>query len=545
MQKYLIMIFLCLILVACNGNNDSSGMTETQNEVHNHPTIQGEADNATKVPLPQPTPEATEPHQQESQDVPDYITIRGQQFSTALSELDLSGMSLTDEEIVPLRYMTNLQFLNLGETQFSTNQISCISTLAGLTNLERLVLRSNLISDITPLGGLTNLTWLDMQSNQISDLTPLAGLMNLTLLDLWNNQIMDITPLTALTNLHTLSLGYNQISDWSPVVHIEYVGGRPLTPTDTCYAHRPHIIPSIDIMLDGVKATLTNVYEFCRWHGFATSSLYFARGATVTFYTDAVTSNGQLHFTSGRAYRISDFSAYGVLQFYLAWDSDAQSSRFVVQDALPENAFITRYIFIDVYSFETRHIFCAGWMECNHQNIVEYFECTRLPCHSRLHVRSMAVPVEPPLISSITVRPPLWDVFPKSDLTISLTNVFDFVNGADACNQSGRWYYLTPEGSVRFNRDVVLSFLDINFVETHTLTLPAGEILYVRDFTRFGFYYGTAVFDEMPYTQSMHISFIVTHDEALRPMVVDMSHLDEYGLNSWLFLVSFWRVGSE
>ena len=70
------------------------------------------------------TDEAAEPQQQESRDVPDYIIIRGEQFSTALTELDLNGMGLTDEEIAPLKLMTNLRILHLGETQFTSNQIS-------------------------------------------------------------------------------------------------------------------------------------------------------------------------------------------------------------------------------------------------------------------------------------------------------------------------------------------------------------------------------------------------------------------------------------
>ena len=230
MKKYLIMVLLVfsmMTLVACDRIGETPDTTEIQQEDTNFPIIQSEDDNAESTPMTEPTPEATESQQQESQDAPDYITIRGEQFSIELTELDLNGMGLTDEEIAPLRYMTNLHTLHLGETQFSNNQISNISSLAGLTNLERLVLRNNLISDIAPLAGLTNLTWLDMQSNQISDITPLAGLTNLTLLDLWNNQISDITPLTGLTNLHTLSLGFNQINDWSPVEHVENVDGRP------------------------------------------------------------------------------------------------------------------------------------------------------------------------------------------------------------------------------------------------------------------------------------------------------------------------------
>ena len=221
MKKYLIMallIFSMLALMACNGNGDTQDTVSTPDDIPSNANVSADSI---------PSPEAIGPQQQESRDAPDYITIRGERFSTALTELDLSGVGLTDEEIAPLRYMTNLRVLNLGETQFDRNQISDISSLAGLTNLEILILRDNLISDITPLAGLTNLTWLDLQSNQISDITALAGLTNLELLDLWNNQISDITPLAGLTNLHTLSLDFNQINDWSPVEHIDHVGGRP------------------------------------------------------------------------------------------------------------------------------------------------------------------------------------------------------------------------------------------------------------------------------------------------------------------------------
>jgi len=136
----------------------------------------------------------------EPPDIPEYITIRGVEYSTELTQLDLFDMRLTDEEIEPLRYMVNLTLLNLND-----NQISDISPLAGLMNLESLYLSYNQINDISLLGGLTNLT----------------------LLFLFDNQISDITPLSRLTNLTYLGLSDNQITDWSPVAHVEEVFGRP------------------------------------------------------------------------------------------------------------------------------------------------------------------------------------------------------------------------------------------------------------------------------------------------------------------------------
>jgi hypothetical protein len=194
----------------------------------------------------------------------DYITIKGERYSTSLTELRLSG--LLGADIEPLRYMTNLTELWLTSTDISDisplaelknlkllglniNNISDISPLTGLTNLTLLDLGLNQISDISPLAGLTKLTKLGLGANNISDISPLAGLINLTFLDLGNNQISDISPLAGLTELTELGLGGNNISDisplvnmshltrlwfeensvtdWSPVVHVPDVLGRP------------------------------------------------------------------------------------------------------------------------------------------------------------------------------------------------------------------------------------------------------------------------------------------------------------------------------
>ena len=73
---------------------------------------------------------------------PASIGIRDQEYSTKLTALDLYNKNLQDYDINQLKHMKELRELNLS---------------------------SNGISDISPLKGLTNLTWLFLNSNQISE----------------------------------------------------------------------------------------------------------------------------------------------------------------------------------------------------------------------------------------------------------------------------------------------------------------------------------------------------------------------------------------
>ena len=99
------------------------------------------------------------------------------------------------------------------ELYLSNDQISDLSSLTGLTNLERLYLSNNQISDLSPLTELTNLEWLYLSQNKITDLSPLAGLTNLEWLWLHENQNSDLSPLKGLTNLKWLYLRGNPITD--------------------------------------------------------------------------------------------------------------------------------------------------------------------------------------------------------------------------------------------------------------------------------------------------------------------------------------------
>lgn len=149
--------------------------------------------------------------------IPAYITIRDQQFSTALTSLELTRWDLTNEEIQPLRYMVNLTELIIANSPMYARYMSLtdISPLAGLTNLVTLHLHGNQINDITPLAGLTNLRGLNLMGNDITGIAPLANLTNLTWLSIGFNPIVDISPIAGLTNINDLCLSFTGVSDIS------------------------------------------------------------------------------------------------------------------------------------------------------------------------------------------------------------------------------------------------------------------------------------------------------------------------------------------
>jgi internalin A len=123
----------------------------------------------------------------------------------------------------------DLQWLNLSGTQ-----VSDLSPLAGLENLQSLVLSGTQVSDLSPLAGLENLQGLYLSGTQVSDLSPLAGLENLQELNLSGTQVSDLSPLAGLENLQWLYLSGTQVSDLSPLAGLPrlQVFGGPTAHSD-------------------------------------------------------------------------------------------------------------------------------------------------------------------------------------------------------------------------------------------------------------------------------------------------------------------------
>jgi hypothetical protein len=136
--------------------------------------------------------------------------------------------------------------VNLRHLDLQDNSVVSLAPLAGLVNLEELILEMN--NSLTNLSGLESLTalralYLDyaFPADTVIDFTPLFVLTNLhtllmrhcgvtdadlarfvvftqmTGLELGGNNITDLSPLAALTNLEALGLSYNDVSDLMPL----------------------------------------------------------------------------------------------------------------------------------------------------------------------------------------------------------------------------------------------------------------------------------------------------------------------------------------
>ena len=139
------------------------------------------------------------------------VTIAGQEYSTATTELDLTGRNLTDADLISIGQMKDLKKLIME----NNSAISDISPLAELTELEELVLPCpSGITDLTPIAGLTSLTRLSIvgewsntpPATSIQDFGPISGLTGLTRLDLVLNNAFDLSILSGLTELRVLRL---------------------------------------------------------------------------------------------------------------------------------------------------------------------------------------------------------------------------------------------------------------------------------------------------------------------------------------------------
>ena len=236
----------------------------------------------TPVTLPAPIEPIDAPPQAAG---PAYITIRGRQLSTALTELNFIDMGITDltnAEIVPLRYMTNLTGLQFGFNR----QISDITPLAGLTNLTWLCLCESQVRDFSPLAGLKNLDWLQINTHLSGDLRPFAGLTELTWLAFGSDiPLSDLTPLSGLTNLEFLVVN-SGTADLTPLVGLTNLETLRLIGTPRNLAPLANMTNLRSLSIDYTPGTdlrplagLTNLRSFSSY-GFQPSDLTFLSGLT-------------------------------------------------------------------------------------------------------------------------------------------------------------------------------------------------------------------------------------------------------------------------
>ena len=153
------------------------------------------------------------------------ITIDGEEFSTDLRRLDLRDRNLTDADIQDLKYMINLDYLNL-----RGNDLTDLSPLEPLTELVTLQLDdgSNGVTDLSPLAGMTKLDWLSLPKKMVDvDLSPLSGMTELTGLCFDGHGgnmigcVSDLEWVSSLTKLQELRLSVNGLEDLSPLANLK------------------------------------------------------------------------------------------------------------------------------------------------------------------------------------------------------------------------------------------------------------------------------------------------------------------------------------
>ncbi len=132
---------------------------------------------------------------------------------TNLEELNLRKNNISD--ISGLANLTNLKSLAL-----DNNNITDISPLANLTSLESLLLNETNIDDISALSSLSNLRVLQLEDTSLSSLAPLSGLTNLEWLVASSNNLTSLTGLENLTKLTSAHLSNNNISDISALANL-------------------------------------------------------------------------------------------------------------------------------------------------------------------------------------------------------------------------------------------------------------------------------------------------------------------------------------
>ena len=105
-----------------------------------------------------------------------------------------------------LQYCTKVKYLDLGHN----DELSDLSFVATMPDLEVLIIAMTNISDLSPLKNCPKLEYLEIQETQVSDLSPLSGLTDLAHLNICNQEnITDASALYGLSKLERLWIGCN------------------------------------------------------------------------------------------------------------------------------------------------------------------------------------------------------------------------------------------------------------------------------------------------------------------------------------------------
>ena len=105
------------------------------------------------------------------------------------------GGALSDYDLEVFKYFTKMKYLDIGHNE----QITDLSFVRYMPDLEVLIIAMNPLGDLTPLADCENLEYLELFYSMTDDLSPLAGLKNLKHLNVGHCPLLkDISPIYDL-----------------------------------------------------------------------------------------------------------------------------------------------------------------------------------------------------------------------------------------------------------------------------------------------------------------------------------------------------------
>jgi hypothetical protein len=103
--------------------------------------------------------------------------------------------------------LTDEDYMNVIKLDMSRTELSNLTSISDLTNLQFLDLGGTQVVDVSPLKGLTSRRYLYLRGTLVADVSPLKGLTSLESLELRETQVVDVPPLKGLTSLRELWFG--------------------------------------------------------------------------------------------------------------------------------------------------------------------------------------------------------------------------------------------------------------------------------------------------------------------------------------------------
>lgn len=107
---------------------------------------------------------------------------------------------LVDDNCADLIYCEDVRFMDIGHNEY----LDAVPFIAGMVNLEYVIISGSLVKDLTPLANCTKLKFLELAfCEQVEDISPLSNCKELQMLNISNTHVTDLTPLDDinLTNL--------------------------------------------------------------------------------------------------------------------------------------------------------------------------------------------------------------------------------------------------------------------------------------------------------------------------------------------------------